>query len=925
MRRNFPSRPGSKAIPALTAALIAAGVLTNVQAQIQSAGKLFVNVDATVLPLGAVASVPNTGTLGGVFAPLVSPADAPVVATIGGTKALSFDGTDLLQHVAAAGGSVITTPAEITGENRTCSIEVWALNPAAAGEETLVSWGKRGGPDGSNMSFNYGSDFRWGAVGHWANRDLGWNSQGGNPAVNKWHHLVYTYDGATTRVFSDGVLQNGEFLGDGAINTHPDTAILIGSQTEGDGVTPTAGLRFSGAIARVRIHDGVLTPAQVASNYITEKAAFIDPPTPPANPIVTGERLTKPPVHRYSFSEAAGDATDKAIRDSVGTAHGKVVGEGATFNGSRLVLPGGSSGIAAYGDLPNGLLSANGLAKGGTGGFSFETWIKITGNQNWSRIFDFGSSGTVPTEEVVEPGGGGEGRDYLIYSASIGTDVGNRRLELRNEEPAGGGIVTRDVPTATFNTDMHVAVTWQESTGLISLFENGGQIGSVTTDDKMSDINDINVWLGRSNWTADSNTQGEYDEVRFYDYALTPGQALGSFGTGPDALNNQDLAVTLLSQTANLSVSETANATLSVTPRGSSPIAVQWFRNGKTIEGATSLSYLLRNTSGADNGAIFTVQVSNTVNGAPVTVTSAPIKLTVVSAAITLKNRYSFNETSGTTVTDSVGGKNGTLVGAGIFAGGELKLDGVDSYVDLPNGVISGLGTDGTIELWFTHESATIWSRIFDFGASNAGEGAQGGGVDFLFLTPRTGDGFPRFTANFPTGAEISLVPAPPFWFPANEQRHVVVSWAASGNTSRLYVDGVLSATGTAAQALSTLPDVNNWLGRSQFIADGYWGGKINELRLYTGGMTPSQAAASFAAGPSSLPVELPSLAVQISGNNLVISWPASATGFALESSSVLGAGAAWTAVSGATASGASMQVSVPRNVGTRFFRLKKP
>lgn len=925
MRRNFPSRPGSKAIPALTAALIAAGVLTNVQAQIQSAGKLFVNVDATVLPLGAVASVPNTGTLGGVFAPLVSPADAPVVATIGGTKALSFDGTDLLQHVAAAGGSVITTPAEITGENRTCSIEVWALNPAAAGEETLVSWGKRGGPDGSNMSFNYGSDFRWGAVGHWANRDLGWNSQGGNPAVNKWHHLVYTYDGATTRVFSDGVLQNGEFLGDGAINTHPDTAILIGSQTEGDGVTPTAGLRFSGAIARVRIHDGVLTPAQVASNYITEKAAFIDPPTPPANPIVTGERLTKPPVHRYSFSEAAGDATDKAIRDSVGTAHGKVVGEGATFNGSRLVLPGGSSGIAAYGDLPNGLLSANGLAKGGTGGFSFETWIKITGNQNWSRIFDFGSSGTVPTEEVVEPGGGGEGRDYLIYSASIGTDVGNRRLELRNEEPAGGGIVTRDVPTATFNTDMHVAVTWQESTGLISLFENGRQIGSVTTDDKMSDINDINVWLGRSNWTADSNTQGEYDEVRFYDYALTPGQALGSFGTGPDALNNQDLAVTLLSQTANLSVSETANATLSVTPRGSSPIAVQWFRNGKTIEGATSLSYLLRNTSGADNGAIFTVQVSNTVNGAPVTVTSAPIKLTVVSAAITLKNRYSFNETSGTTVTDSVGGKNGTLVGAGIFAGGELKLDGVDSYVDLPNGVISGLGTDGTIELWFTHESATIWSRIFDFGASNAGEGAQGGGVDFLFLTPRTGDGFPRFTANFPTGAEISLVPAPPFWFPANEQRHVVVSWAASGNTSRLYVDGVLSATGTAAQALSTLPDVNNWLGRSQFIADGYWGGKINELRLYTGGMTPSQAAASFAAGPSSLPVELPSLAVQISGNNLIISWPASATGFALESSSVLGAGAAWTAVSGATASGASMQVSVPRNVGTRFFRLKKP
>ena len=135
----------------------------------------------------------------------------------------------------------------------------------------------------------------------------------------------------------------------------------------------------------------------------------------------------------------------------------------------------------------------------------------------------------------------------------------------------------------------------------------------------------------------------------------------------------------------------------------------------------------------------------------------------------------------------------------------------------------------------------------------------------------------------------------------------------------------MLSATGSAAQALSRLPDVNNWLGRSQFIADGFWGGKINELRLYAGGMTPSQAAASFATGPSSLPVELPSLAVQTSGNNLVITWAASAAGFALESSSVLGAAAAWSAVSGTTASGASMQVSIPRNVETRFFRLKKP
>ena len=140
-------------------------------------------------------------------------------------------------------------------------------------------------------------------------------------------------------------------------------------------------------------------------------------------------------------------------------------------------------------------------------------------------------------------------------------------------------------------------------------------------------------------------------------------------------------------------------------------------------------------------------------------------------------------------------------------------------------------------------------------------------------------------------------------------------------------VDGVLSATGPAPRPLSAMAgaDVNNWLGRSQFIADGYWGGKFNEFRLYTGAMTPSQVAASFAAGPGSLPVALPSLTAQVSGNNLVISWPSSATGFALEGSAVLGTGAAWTAVTGATTSGANLQVSVPRNTGNRYFRLKKP
>src|SRR5262245_698254 len=98
MRRNL--RLGAKTIPAWTAALIAAGALSSGQAQVQSAGTLLVNVDATGLATGNLTSIPNTGTLGGVYAATGTAAETPVIATIGGatgTKAIQFDGSDYLQ------------------------------------------------------------------------------------------------------------------------------------------------------------------------------------------------------------------------------------------------------------------------------------------------------------------------------------------------------------------------------------------------------------------------------------------------------------------------------------------------------------------------------------------------------------------------------------------------------------------------------------------------------------------------------------------------------------------------------------------------------------------------------------------------------------------------------------------------------------
>ncbi|MDB6058946.1 MAG: Immunoglobulin I-set domain protein, partial [Verrucomicrobiales bacterium] len=100
-------------------------------AQIQTAGTVFVNVDATALTPGSVVDIPNTGSLGGVFEAKNSTAvttSANVVVT-NGVAAIQFAGTNVLQLLANGGGALIAPPGGLLGTNATASIEVWALNP----------------------------------------------------------------------------------------------------------------------------------------------------------------------------------------------------------------------------------------------------------------------------------------------------------------------------------------------------------------------------------------------------------------------------------------------------------------------------------------------------------------------------------------------------------------------------------------------------------------------------------------------------------------------------------------------------------------------------------------------------------------------------------------------------------------------------
>ncbi len=237
-------------------------------------------VDLDVRDLEGLGEGPETWDNRGALGDFIKAGDPQIVArTISGSLGMSFN------EDGRSGDSYQSpdpTPVELLGPDPLRTIEVWVHNPEIPGEETILSWGKRGGPNGSNMSFNYGTHGAFGAVGHWGGDgpDLGWNDAGGAPEANVWHHLAYTFDGTTTRVYADGVLQNQETVGAGVINAHGDGLISLAQQLEGDGFTFTTGLQGTLSLARVRIMSGVLSDCDIATNYEVEKSDFAPSPCP---------------------------------------------------------------------------------------------------------------------------------------------------------------------------------------------------------------------------------------------------------------------------------------------------------------------------------------------------------------------------------------------------------------------------------------------------------------------------------------------------------------------------------------------------------------------------------------------------------------------------------------------------------------------
>jgi hypothetical protein len=226
---------------------------------------------------------------------------------------------------------------------------------------------------------------------------------------------------------------------------------------------------------------------------------------------------------------------------------------------------------------------------------------------------------------------------------------------------------------------------------------------------------------------------------------------------------------------------------------------------------------------------------------------AAPPDPAVAGLRSALVHRYDFDGT-GTTATDSIGTANGTVYGATLTGQGVVSFNGNSQFINLPNGLLSA-SNDETIEAWLTWKGGADWQRVFDFGSSDQGEGARGNGVTFLYLVARSEYGVMQasYGLNGET-AETTVNGTAPL--PVGILTHLAVVIDSQNNALSLYMNGVLNATATLTRRLSSVNDVNDWLGMSQFSEDPFLNADLTEFRIYNHALDATQLALSYQLGP---------------------------------------------------------------------------
>src|SRR5262249_13858204 len=150
-------------------------------------------------------------------------------------------------------------------------------------------------------------------------------------------------------------------------------------------------------------------------------------------------------------------------------------------------------------------------------------------------------------------------------------------------------------------------------------------------------------------------------------------------------------------------------------------------------------------------------------------------------------------------------------------------------YVSLPSGALSSL-TSSTFSAWVYLNSSSAWIRLFDMGTSTS---------NFIFLTLRNGSNVPQVSIQ-PTGGTSQSIYGTSA-FPTGAWTHVALT--LTGSVGTLYINGTqvgqnTSMTNTPSMLGTT---TQNWIGRSEWSADPYMNGMVDDFRIYSRALSSTE------------------------------------------------------------------------------------
>lgn len=200
---------------------------------------------------------------------------------------------------------------------------------------------------------------------------------------------------------------------------------------------------------------------------------------------------------------------------------------------------------------------------------------------------------------------------------------------------------------------------------------------------------------------------------------------------------------------------------------------------------------------------------------------------------------WRLGETSGTTATDASGNNRNGAYATGVSLNQpglvpndpnrSVQFGGASGHVTLPSGFADF--TQGlTLEAWVHPTSNSFWSRVVELG--------NGAGSDNILLTRDAGSTSLRFSV-WKNGAEQWVVA--PDALVLNTWQHLAATLTANG-TATIYRNGQAVATGMV-QVPANVNRTANYIAKSNWSADSLWAGRIDDVAVYSGALTPEAVA----------------------------------------------------------------------------------